>query len=107
MSAVVILIIPDTCIVFTSLGVIVLDIAKLVKLLKPEKIIYIPKRPGEPDVTYADIKKIQKDLKWRPAISFEEGVGKILYNIEYWKNAPLWNEFNIAKETKLWFKYLK
>ena len=34
MSAVVILIIPDTCIVFTSLGVIVLDIAKLVKLLK-------------------------------------------------------------------------
>ena len=83
------------------------SVKKLVKLLKPEKIIYIPKRPGEPDVTYADIKKIQKDLKWRPAISFAEGVGKILYNIEYWKNAPLWNEFNIAKETKLWFKYLK
>ena len=83
------------------------SVKKLVKLLKPEKIIYIPKRPGEPDVTYADIKKIQKDLKWRPAISFEEGVGKILYNIQYWKNAPLWNEFNIAKETKLWFKYLK
>jgi UDP-glucose 4-epimerase len=83
------------------------SVKKLVKLLKPEKIVYIPKRPGEPDVTYADIKKIQKDLKWRPAISFEEGVGKILNNIEYWKNAPLWNKFNIAKETKLWFKYLK
>jgi UDP-glucose 4-epimerase len=75
------------------------SVKKLVKLLKPEKIVYIPKRPGEPEVTYANIKKIQKDLKWRPSISFEEGVDKILNNIEYWKNAPLWNKFNIAKET--------
>ena len=66
-----------------------------------------PKRPGEPNITYANIKKIQKDLKWKPVISFEEGVSKILDNIEYWRNAPLWNKSNIAKETKLWFKYLK
>jgi UDP-glucose 4-epimerase len=83
------------------------SVKKLVKLLNPKKIIHIPKRPGEPDVTFANIKKIQKDLKWKPKVSFEEGVGKILDNINYWKNAPLWNKSNIAKETKLWFKYLK
>lgn len=83
------------------------SVKKLVQLLNPEKIVYIPKRPGEPEVTYANIKKIQKDLKWQPIVSFKEGVNKILDNIEYWQNAPLWNKSNIAKETKLWFKYLK
>jgi UDP-glucose 4-epimerase len=83
------------------------SVKKLVQLLNPKKIIFIPKRPGEPNITYANIKKIKKDLKWKPVTSFEEGVSKILDNIEYWKNAPLWNKSNIAKETKLWFKYLK
>ena len=83
------------------------SVKKLIQLLNPKKTIRIPKRPGEPDITFANIKKIQKDLKWQPKVSFEEGVGKILDNIDYWKNAPLWNKSNIAKETKLWFKYLK
>lgn len=83
------------------------SVKKLVQLLNPKKVIFIPKRPGEPNITYANIKKIKKDLKWKPIISFEEGVSTILDNIEYWKNAPLWNKSNIAKETKLWFKYLK
>ena len=83
------------------------SVKKLVQLVKPKKVIFIPKRPGEPNITYANIKKIQKDLNWKPIISFEEGVSKILNNIEYWRNAPLWNKSNIAKETKLWFKYLK
>jgi UDP-glucose 4-epimerase len=83
------------------------SVKKLVQLLNPKKIIFIPKRPGEPNITYANIKKIQKDLKWKPVISFEEGVSTILDNIEYWRNAPLWNKSNIAKETKPWFKYLK
>jgi len=80
---------------------------KLVKLLKPVGTVKIPVRPGEPFVTYANIKKIKKELKWKPKISFEEGVSKILKNIEYWKKAPLWNKDSIEKETKLWFKYLK
>jgi UDP-glucose 4-epimerase len=83
------------------------SVTKLVKLLNPDKVVYIPKRPGEPDVTYANIKKIKKDLKWEPKISFEKGVGTILENIGYWKNAPLWSKSSIKKETKLWFKYLK
>ncbi len=79
----------------------------IAKLLKGQK-IYISKRPGEPDVTFADIKKIKKKLKWKPKISIEEGV-KIILNkyIDYWKEAPVWTPKKIQKATLLWFKYLK
>ena len=77
----------------------------LVKLLKgPVK--NIPKRPGEPEVTWADIKKISNDLNWKPKISFEEGVKKVLEDIEYWKDAPLWDEASIEQVTKTWFNNL-
>ncbi len=79
----------------------------LVKLLNPVGTVRIPKRPGEPDITHANISLIKKDLKWAPKISFEEGVQKILNDIDYWKNAPLWNKSNIKKATKTWFKYMK
>ena len=32
-------------------------------------VTYIPKRPGEPDVTWADIGEITNDLGWRAACS--------------------------------------
>ena len=79
----------------------------LIKLLKPKGIINIPKRPGEPNITYANISKIKKDLNWFPKISFENGVKNILDNIDYWKEAPLWNKNNIKDATKTWFKYMK
>ena len=50
-----------------------ISVNKIVKLLGGKK-IYIPKRPGEPDCTFADINKIKKDLKWKPKISIEEGI---------------------------------
>ncbi|OGQ06035.1 MAG: NAD-dependent dehydratase [Deltaproteobacteria bacterium RIFCSPLOWO2_12_FULL_44_12] len=78
----------------------------LVKLLKGEA-IHIPKRPGEPDITFADISKIQQKLGWNPKISFEEGVQKMLENIDYWKEAPVWDENSIAKATIEWFANLK
>lgn len=78
----------------------------LVKLLGG-KFINIPKRPGEPDCTFADIGKITELTKWKPKISFEVGVKKILNHINDFKQAPLWNEKTIAEETKDWFKYLK
>ena len=81
------------------------SVNKLVELLKGEK-IYIPKRPGEPDCTWADISKVKKLLKWEPQIKFEKGIKIILDNIEYWKEAPVWDEQSIAKATKNWFKYL-
>ena len=79
----------------------------LTKLLNSEKnVIHIPERPGEPKITHANINKITNDLKWKPKVSFEKGVENILENIEYWKNAPLWNKKNISKETELWFKFM-
>lgn len=78
----------------------------LVSLLDSEA-IHIPKRPGEPDCTWADISKITRDLDWAPRVSFEEGVATILENIDYWREAPLWNESNIAEATKTWFHYMQ
>jgi UDP-glucose 4-epimerase len=81
------------------------SVNKLVDLLGGEK-TYIPKRPGEPECTFADISRISGELGWKPKVSFEEGVGKIVANIDYWKNAPLWDPDSIAKATRTWFEYL-
>lgn len=82
------------------------SINSLIKILKGKK-VNIPKRPGEPNITYANIKKISKELNWRTKISFEEGVAIILNNIKLWQKAPLWDPKKIEKETKDWFKYIK
>lgn len=82
------------------------SINRLVELLGGE-ITYIPKRPGEPDCTWADITKATQLLDWEPKVSLEEGVDILLNNIEYWADAPLWDEKSIAKATKSWFKYIK
>lgn len=78
----------------------------LVQLLGAKDIVYIPKRPGEPDCTFADTAKIKKDLGWSAKVSFEEGVKIMLENIDYWKDAPVWTADSIAGATKDWFKYL-
>jgi UDP-glucose 4-epimerase len=81
------------------------SVLRLVELMECETVA-IPKRPGEPDCTFANIDKIQRELNWKPSISFETGVAEILMNIDYWANAPLWDEAKIAQATKTWFKYL-
>ena len=81
------------------------SINQLVKLLGGA-IAYIPKRPGEPDCTFADTKNIQRILGWKPKISFEEGVKIMLDHIDYWQDAPVWDPSSIAEATKDWFKYL-
>ena len=82
------------------------SINKLVNLLGGGEKIYIPKRPGEPDRTLADITQIKKKLNWQPKISLEEGAKIMINNIDYWKNAPVWDKQSIAKATKEWFRYL-
>ena len=81
------------------------SVNRLVELLGGEK-IRIPKRPGEPDCTWADISRITSELDWRPQVRFEEGVGRILADIDYWRSAPLWDPDSIDKATKTWFQYL-
>jgi len=80
-------------------------IIDLIKHLKGPY-IFIPKRPGEPNSTWSNIKKIKNDLKWKPTIIFKDGVNEMLKNIHFWKDAPLWNRQSIKKATKLWFKHL-
>ena len=53
----------------------------LVGLLDGE-VVHIPKRPREPDCTWADISKAKKLLNWQPKVSLEEGVGILLENID-------------------------
>lgn len=77
----------------------------LAQLLGGEK-VYIPKRPGEPDCTYADITKLKEAIGWTPKVKFEDGVKIMLENIELWREAPLWDEKSIGEATKDWFKYL-
>ena len=77
----------------------------LCKLLGGET-VHIPKRPGEPDQTFADTAKIQRVLGWKPKVKFEDGVKTMLDNIDYWREAPLWEPNSIAEATKDWFKYL-
>jgi len=81
------------------------SINTLVALLGGDK-IHIPKRPGEPDSTWADNSKIKSQLKWEPRVSFKEGVAKMMANIDYWKDAPVWTPETIETATEDWFKYL-
>jgi len=81
------------------------SVNKLVSLLRGER-TYIPKRPGEPDCTWANIEEIKRQLEWQAEVSFEEGVQTILDNIDYWENAPVWTPDSIKEATEDWFKYL-
>jgi UDP-glucose 4-epimerase len=69
-------------------------------------VVHVPKRPGEPDCTSADARRASELLGWRPEVSFEHGVAKVLENIEYWRAAPVWDEESIARATKSWFDQL-
>ena len=78
---------------------------RLVELLGGEK-TYIPRRPGEPDCTFADTQKIQSRIGWSPSVTLEQGVARMLEVIDDWRDAPLWNEQSIAQATADWFKHL-
>ena len=69
-------------------------------------VVYIPKRPGEPEITQASICKITNAIGWQPMVSIEKGVKYLIETLEYWAEAPLWTPELIERETKDWFKYL-
>jgi UDP-glucose 4-epimerase len=78
----------------------------LTKLLKAPATVHIPKRPGEPDCTFADTTRIKAELGWRSRVPIEEGVQNMLNAIDYWRDAPVWTPDTIAAATKDWFTYL-
>jgi UDP-glucose 4-epimerase len=81
------------------------SVNRLVELIGGD-VVYIPKRPGEPDCTWADISKIQKQLGWSPEVSFADGVSKMMADIDKWQDAPLWDAESISVATKTWFQYM-
>jgi UDP-glucose 4-epimerase len=78
----------------------------LAQLLEPVGIVYVPKRPGEPDITFVEIAKAQRLLGYEPQWSFEAGVQEMLNQLEFWQEAPVWEPESIATATEDWFKYL-
>src|SRR5712691_5768254 len=62
------------------------SVNRLVELIGGS-VVYVPTRPGEPEVTWADIAKITRDLGWRPEIPFEEGVRRMMAEIASWSDA--------------------
>jgi UDP-glucose 4-epimerase len=78
---------------------------RLVELVGGD-VVHVPKRPGEPDCTGADIGKIQRALGWKPTVSFDEGVTAMLAALDDWSDAPVWTPETIAEATRAWFSYL-
>jgi UDP-glucose 4-epimerase len=78
---------------------------RLVELLGGKKTT-IPRRPGEPDCTFADTAKIRASVGWQPSVPLEQGVARMLEVIDDWRDAPLWNQSTIAEATADWFKHL-
>ncbi len=75
------------------------SINRIADLLGGEK-VFIPKRPGEPETTFADIGRIKKEVKWKPKISIEEGVKELKESINDWKLAPVWTPEKIKRQKK-------
>src|SRR5229473_2670030 len=78
------------------------SVNELVRLLGSPPTVHIPKRPGEPDCTWADITKIGTELGWKPQVSIGDGVRIMLDNIDYWRDAPVWTTERIAEATSDW-----
>ena len=82
------------------------SVNRLVELLGATSVVHIPKRPGEPDCTLADITRIREELSWSPRVRFEDGVRQMLEHIDYWREAPVWTPDSIAEATRDWFQNL-
>jgi UDP-glucose 4-epimerase len=81
------------------------SINHLVELIGGE-VIHVPKRPGEPDCTWADTRKIREHLDWEPRVDFDQGVAAMLQDIHRWEDAPVWDPTSIAAATKTWFEFM-
>ena len=83
-----------------------ISVNTIAKLIGGNK-IFVPRRPGEPQRSLADISKAKRHLKWKPKVKIKDGVYMLLEKIDDWKNASIWTPKKIKKATKVWFKYLR
>ncbi len=80
----------------------VLDMASLLS----SNHVFIPKRPGEPDVTLADITKARTQLGYNPEVTLEEGLELVLSSLSSIRNLKGWTSSDILGATRAWFRYL-
>jgi UDP-glucose 4-epimerase len=83
------------------------SVNRIVELLGSDAgVVNVPKRPGEPDCTFADTSRIRAELGWKPEVAIEDGVARLVDQIDYWSDAPLWDPDSIEEATQTWFRYL-
>ena len=82
------------------------SVNRIAELLNGEK-VFVPKRPGEPEITHADISKVRKELNWEPVVTIEKGVNISLEHIDDFKDSPVWTPETIQEATKNWFALLE
>ena len=82
------------------------SVNRLVELLGGD-VVHIPRRPGEPDCTFADVSQIRRLLGWQAQVPLERGVKTLLDNIDAWREAPVWDQASIDQATATWFRHLK
>lgn len=68
--------------------------------------VHIPKRGGEPNSLYCDNSKLQA-LGWKPKIGIEQGLEKMMENLDYWKGERVFTVDGIQEETRAWTARLK
>jgi UDP-glucose 4-epimerase len=81
------------------------SVNRLIELIGGD-VVHVPKRPGEPDCTWANIAKIQTVLGWSAEVTFKTGVATMLAGRDAWRGAPLWTPEKIADATRVWFEHL-
>ncbi|HET6584413.1 MAG TPA: SDR family oxidoreductase [Nannocystaceae bacterium] len=81
------------------------SVNRIVELLGGD-VVHLPKRPGEPDCTHADVRRIERLLGWRARVDIETGVGRLVDRISDWRSAPVWTPESIAQATDAWFRHL-
>ena len=96
---------PYTCEVFNLGAGQPQSVNRLVELLEGD-VVHVPKRPGEPDCTWADTRKIRDYLAWAPQVAFEDGVARMLQMLGNWASAPVWTPESIQVATEAWFRFL-
>lgn len=82
------------------------SVNRLVELLGGADAVHVPKRPGEPDCTWADVSRAEELLDWRARVPFEEGVARMLGRMNDWRDAPVWTPESIEQATASWFAHL-
>lgn len=82
-------------------------IKRLLELLgDSDNIVHLPRRPGEPDMTWADITKIRQVLGWKPKVTLEKGIDAMLSKLSEWSEVKVWSKEAIIKATAKWNEVL-